>query len=121
VVAVDHDGVAVDGRGGALAERAALVHEHRQVVLPFEIAVEVVGVEAARAKVGEEGFAVGKRRVRSKAAVDAPETLMRCRDGGSLLPDGFAGFEVERHHDELVFGDVRAAESAVADVGARRG
>ena len=101
VVPDDDERVAVQRRRRALAELVAhaLVAE---VLLPEQLAVHVVGVEAERLEVGEDVLAVGDRRARRPRAVVDVRRFVRLLLARDPLPDGLSRLAIDRHDDEAM-------------------
>ncbi len=120
VVPVDHQGVAGEGRRGALAEAVARRHV-AEVALPERLALAVQAVDPARAEVRPDPLAVGNRRGRRPGAVGVG-ALVRLGLEHRALPDRLAGGAVERQDDEahLAVGS-HAALAALARRGAGSG
>src|SRR4051812_1999204 len=100
VVPVDHECVAVKRGRGPFAEGIPGLHLP-EVLLPFEIAVEIVAVDPARAKRHIEMLAIGHRR-RGGEAVVAVMPLVRHLLARDLLPEDLSGVAIHAEDDELV-------------------
>ena len=72
-----------------------------EVLLPFEISVQIVAMQTLRAEVSQQILAVRDRRARGERVV-----LLMARMGTSrarILPEGLPVLRIEAHHGELIF------------------
>ena len=98
VIPHDDQPIAIEHRRASLAELVA----HRlvaEIFLPDELAVHVVGVDAARLERRDHVLPVGHRRRRGPRAVVLVRRFVRRFFARRLLPDDAAIATVERHHD----------------------
>lgn len=98
-VPVNDDGVAGKGGGRAFAEAHAGFHL-AEVRFPFEGAVEVVAVEAARAEEGEDDAAVGDGGGGGEGVV-VLAAFVGDFLAGDFLPEDFAGGAIKAEDGEL--------------------
>ena len=113
VIEVQQQPAVVQRQRRALAERHVHAHPDAEVLLPEELAVHVVGVEPAGAEEREHARAVGDRRVRREAAVDAVVALVRRGNRRGPLPQGLARGPIDGEHVEAVLEPgVRASAGA---------
>ncbi len=106
----DHDVVVKDGRAPGFPLRRRVGEpagvEHAEVLLPEQLALEVVGVEPFRPEKGDQAFAVGgERGVRVRGLRVALDLRNRLED--RLLPVHRAGLLVEAVDAPLVLGVVQ--------------
>src|SRR5207248_11033876 len=100
MVPINHDGVAIEGGGCALAEAHFGPHL-AEVLRPFQISIEVIAVKTARAKEGEQKLAVGDRGGGGEGVI-LLMAFMRDRLASDFLPQGLAGLAVQAENRKLV-------------------
>src|SRR4029453_3448508 len=86
--------------------------EHFQlakILLPDELTIESVAVDAARAEECNEMLPVGNRGIRHKTPVLRVVSLVRRLRARDFFPKQLAGVPVKAEHQELVLGQGAAA------------
>ena len=100
VIPVHHDGASEKCRRSALAETVAGLHPSK-ILLPFQIARQIVAMQSARTEPGEDQLSVGDGRMRGVAVI-AMMPLVRDDFARDLLPLGLAGVTVDGEQGELI-------------------
>ena len=118
VIPQQHDGVAVQGGGGAFAE--AVAHAHvAKILLPLQFALHVVAVQAAGAEADNDVLAIGHGGS-GGITVITMMSFVRHLCCGNAPPVLLSGVSIEGHqHVTIFFGRLAAAtETATSPAGA---
>jgi hypothetical protein len=118
MIEVQEEAAVMQRQRRPLAEGHVHAHLHAEVLLPQQLAVHVVRVEATGTKEREQARAVGDRRVGCEAAVGPVIPLVRGGDGGRPLPQQLPRRPIDGEHLEAV---LEACVRAAAGASRRRG